>query len=160
MGGFRFEFCGCALFFLDGAKIPLLAALNKSLGDGFQFFPASADVGGLGDGDLIVSDGAGNDSEEVGEFLDDFVGGGDEKLGMIVVRLGVLDKETIGAMANPLDDARIGAAFNQGLDAVEGIGGAAAVRRLGRLGPFVNHGKRQAQLGGDLLGAAFLQNFA
>ena len=96
----------------------MLAALNKALGDGFQLFPTAANVFRLGGNNLVVLDGCGDDREKVGEFLDDFVGGGDEEFGMAMSGLGVPDEKTAGAVANPLQDARIGGAALEGVNAV------------------------------------------
>jgi hypothetical protein len=160
MGSFGLGFgIGGGLIF-HGAKISLFAALHETFSDGFQFFPAATDVGGFTGDDLVVGNGGGDDSEEVGEFLDYFVGGGNEKFLVGIVRLGILDEEPAVALAEPLDDAQIAGAFLEGVNAIEGIGGSTADGGLGWLSPFVNHGEREAQLGGDLFGAAFLKNFA
>lgn len=146
--------------FFERPEIALFAALDEAFGHGFQLLPACADVVCFSSRDLVVGDGGGDDSKEVGEFLDNFVGGGDQKFGMGIVGLRIFNEETAGALANPLDETRVAAATLKGVNAIEGIDGATASGCVGRLGPFVDHGEREAQLGGNLLGAAFLENFA
>jgi hypothetical protein len=46
---------------------------------------------------------------------------------------------------------------DQGLDPVEGVGGAATGAFI-RFSPFVDHGKRKTQIGGDLFGAGLGQH--
>jgi hypothetical protein len=68
------------------------------------------------------------------------------------VALGVLDEEPSGAFADPLDESGIVRGTDQRLDAVEGVGGAGAGALVG-FGPLINHGKREADVGGDLFNA-------
>ena len=155
---------GLGLFWSGGgifhrAEITVLAALNEAFCDRFQFFPTAADVGGLFAGDLVVGNGFGDHGEQVGEFLDDFVGGGDEEFRMRVIGLGVLDEETAGTLADPLDETGIAGDAVERFDAVERVDGATAGGRVGRFSPFVDHGEGQAQLGSDGFGAAFLKHF-
>jgi hypothetical protein len=70
----------------------------------------------------------------------------------------VFDEEAAGAFANPLDEAKVVGAADEGFDAVEGIGGAAAAGFVG-LGPFINEGLGEAHVGGDLLDVTFFENF-
>lgn len=74
--------------------------------------------------------------------------------------LGVEDEKAAGALANPLDEPVVGGALQQSLDAVERVAGAAARGVVWRFGPFVNHGKRQAEVSGDLFGGFFVENLA
>ena len=80
-------------------------------------------------------------------------------------------KKPAGALANPLDEPVIAGACEQRLDAVERIAGAAAGLPgrsfrakaggvVGRFGPFIDHRKRQAEVGGDLFGCLVLENLA
>jgi hypothetical protein len=146
-------------FFFDGSEVAVFAAVDEAFGDGFEFFPAGADGGGFGFGDFVVGGGDGDDGEEVGEFLDDHVGRGDEEIGMSPVVFWVFDEETSGALANPLDEAEVVRAFDEGFDAVEGVGGAAAAGFVS-LGPFVDERLGKAHVGGDLLDVTLFKNFA
>src|SRR5690349_2056116 len=71
----------------------------------------------------------------------------------------VFDEEAAGAFANPLDEAEVVGAFDEGFDAVERVGSAAAAGFVG-LGPFVNERLGKAHVGGDLLDVTFFENFA
>src|SRR6266576_3090440 len=71
----------------------------------------------------------------------------------------VEDEEAAGALADPLDEARVIRAAQQGFDAVQRIG-AAAAGAIVRLGPLVNHRERKAEVGGDLFGAGLLKHLA
>lgn len=70
----------------------------------------------------------------------------------------VFDEEAAGAFANPLDEAEVVGAFDEGFDAVERVGGAAAAGFVG-LGPFINERLGKAHVGGDLLDVALFENF-
>src|SRR5208282_5890595 len=141
------------------AEISLLAAGHKTFRDRLQFLPACADLFGLCRGDLAVGGGGGDDGEEVGEFLDDLVGGRNQKMRMRRV-LGVEDEKAAGTLANPLDKPVVAGALQQRFDAVERVAGAAAGGVVRRLGPFIDHRKRQAEIGGDLFGGFFVENLA
>lgn len=65
--------------FLESAEISLFAAGDESFGDSFQFFPARANGLRFFLADLIVGRCHGDDLQQVGEFLDDFVRRGNEK---------------------------------------------------------------------------------
>ena len=60
--------------------------------------------------------------------------------------------------AEPLNQAKILRALNQGSHAIQRIGGATTVL-AGCLGPFVNQGKGESHILGDLLGTCFLEDF-
>ena len=137
----------------------MFAAVDEVFGDAFEFFPAGADGGGFLFGDFVVGGGDGDDAEEVGEFLDNHVGGGNEEIGMGPGVFWVFDEEAAGAFANPLDEAKVVGAFDEGFDAVEGVGGAAAAGFIS-LSPFVDEGLGEAHVGGDLLDVTFFENFA
>src|SRR5581483_1843788 len=62
--------------------------------------------------------------------------------------------------ANPLHEASVLGAAQEGFDEVQGLGAAAAGGGGRRLRPFINHRKRQTQFGGNLLRAAFLKHFS
>ena len=109
--------------------------------------------------DLIVGGRGGHHRQQIGKFLHDFIGGGDQVGGMRVGGLGILDEEAPGALADPLDEARVVGAADQRVDAVQRVGAAAAGGGIARLGPLVDHRKREPQLGGHLLGAAPLEDF-
>jgi hypothetical protein len=72
--------------------------------------------------------------------------------------LRIKDEKATSALANPLDEPVVAGALQERLNAVERIAGAAARRVIRRLGPFVNHGKRQAEVGGDLFGSLFVED--
>ena len=140
-------------------EISLLAAGHKTFRHRFQFLPAGADLFGLRRRDLAVGGGGGDDGEKVGEFLDDLIGGRNQKMWMGGV-FGVEDEKAAGALANPLNKPLVAGAFQQRLNAVERIAGAAAGGVVRRFSPFVNHGKRQAEVGGDLFGGFFVKDLA
>jgi hypothetical protein len=97
--------------------------------------------------------------QQVGEFLDNLIGGGNEVMRMRDV-LWVLNEESAGALANPLNEPVITSASQQGFDAVERVTGAAAGGVIRRFSPFIDHGEGQAEIGGDLFGRLFLENLA
>ncbi len=109
---------------------------------------------------MIVSCGDGDDREQVGEFLDDFVGGGNEEGRVRFVAFRVEDEKASGALADPLHQTSVVGAAQQCFDTVERIGAAAAGGNVGWLGPFVNHRQRETEVGRNLLGAALLENLA
>ena len=98
-----------------------------------------------------VSRGRGDGREHVGELLHDVVRERDQR----PVRregLGIADEEAARLLADPLRDVRVAGGAYEVADAVErAAAGATLLHRL--LGPFVDQGKREAQVGGDLLGA-------
>ena len=140
----------------DVIEISLFAARDKTFRHRFQFLPAGADLFGFRRRNLVIGGGGGDDVQEVGEFLDDLVGGGNQVMRMRRI-LRVDDEKTACALANPLDEPVITGAGEQSLDAVERVAGAAARGVIRRFSPFINHGKRQAELGGDLFGRLFLK---
>ena len=73
---------------------------------------------------------------------------------------GILNEEPAGALANPLDEPVVAGAGQQGFDAVERVAGAAARGVVRRFGPFINHGKGQADVGGDLFGGLLVEDLA
>lgn len=141
-------------------EVPLLAAVNEAFRHGLELLPAGADGLGFGGADVIVTGGIGDDGEEVGKFLDDFVGRRDEVVGVGRVTFGILDEEAATALADPVDDAQVIGRTEQRINAVERIGGAAAGGFVRRFRPFVDHGQGKIQVGGNLLGARALQDFA
>src|SRR5436190_15913285 len=145
-------------FFPDRLEIAFFAAAHETFGDRLQLFPACADGFSFLPGDMIVCRGGCNDRQQVGEFLNDLVGGGHEMNRMRPGRLGISDEEPAGPFTNPVHNAGVVGAADQRFDAVQRIGRAAA-SAIVRLGPFVDHRERQAELSGDLFGAAFLENF-
>lgn len=145
------------IFLFHRAKCSFLAAFHKTFGGGLQFLPAGANLSGFGGCDLTVGGGVGDDGEEVGEFLHNLVGGGNEKSGVRRV-LRIQDEETAGALADPLHEPVVAGALDERLDAVEGIVNAAA----GGVGfaPFVDHGGGEFEVGGDFLVLLFFKDFA
>jgi len=147
--------CHAVLFFgwiLQRPEISSFAAGHKTFGDGFQFFPALADLFGFSGRDLIIGSRRGDDGEQIGKFLDNLIRGGNQKIGMRQVGFGIQDEKSACALAKPLDKAMVFGAFEERFDAVKWIGCAAAGCGFRWLGPFVNHGSRKAEVGGDLLG--------
>lgn len=145
-------------FGFDGAEIAFFATGHEALGDGFEFLPAVADLFGFGGSDLIIRRGARDNLKQVGEFLDDLVGGGNQEMGVRCVS-GIEDKKTAGTLAEPLDEAMVLGALEEGFDAVERVLNILAA--LGwRLGPLVDHGGGKFQVGGDLLGRLFLEDLS
>src|SRR5882724_4757524 len=94
---------GSGRVLFQSVEVAILTALYESFRHGLQFLPATANVLGLFLGDAIVRDRVGDDPEQVGEFLDDFVGCRDEEFGMRVVGFGIFDEETARPLADPLD---------------------------------------------------------
>lgn len=138
-------------------EISLLTTGDKTFRHCLQFLPARADLLGLRRGDLAVGGGGRDDGEKVGKFLDNLVGSRNQKMR---VRRGfrIEDEKSACALANPLDEPVVAGAFQQRLNAVERIAGAAARGVVRRFGPLVNHGKRQAKVGGDLFGGFFVED--
>jgi hypothetical protein len=145
--------------FLKTVKISFFAARHKTFRGRFQFLPARADLFRLGGRDLIVGGGGGDDGEQVGEFLHDLVRRRNQEVRMRRV-LGIQNKKSARALANPLDEPLVAGALHERLDAVEGIFHAAARRVARRLRPFVDHGGREFEVGGNFLGRFFLKDFA
>jgi len=144
--------------FLHLAKIALFAALDEFLGDGLEFLPAGSDRFGFSGGDLAVGGRGGHDGQKISEFLNNAVHRGHQMEWMGLAGVGISDKKAAGTVTKPLHDAVVAAATDQDRDAIEGIGRAAAAVR--RFGPFVDHGKGKAHLGGGLFGADLLKHFA
>ena len=143
----------------DVVKIALFAAGHKTFRHCLQFLPTGANLFGFGCRNLVVNSRGRDDVQQVGEFLHNLVGGGNEVMRMRDV-LWILNKEATGALANPLDQAVVPGAGEQGFNSVKRIAGAAAGSMIGRLSPFVNHGQGEAEVGGDLFGRLFLENLA
>src|SRR5271169_2393707 len=72
---------------------------------------------------------------------------------------GIEDEKSAGALAEPLDEAGIAGALVERLDAVKRVLDAAAFA-FARLRPFVDHGGREREVGGNFLGRFLLQDFA
>ena len=70
--------------------------------------------------------------------------------------LGVADEEASSALTDPVDQARVVGAFQQGFDAVQRIHGTAAIVVI-RFRPLVDHRQREPEVGGDLFGAGSFQ---
>ena len=130
-------------------EIALFATFHKTFGDGLEFLPTRADLLRLRRGNFAVMRGLGDDLKEVGELLHDLVGGGNQIMWMRDGP-GILDKEAVGALANPLGDALVPGAFDQRLQAVERVAHAAAGGVFRRFGPFVKHRCGKAQIFGHL----------
>lgn len=143
----------------DVVKIALFAAGYKAFRYCFQFLPARANLFRFRRRNLVIGGGGGDDVQQVGEFLDNLVGGGNEVMRMRDV-LWILNKETAGALAYPLDQPVVAGAGQQGFNAVERVAGAAAGSMIWRFSPFIDHGQRQAEVGGDLFRRLFLENLA
>jgi len=73
--------------------------------------------------------------------------------------LRIQNEEATRALADLLDEPLVAGALVERLDAVERIADArACVAR--RLRPFVNHGGREVEVGGDFLGRFLVEDFA
>lgn len=127
-------------YFAEFGEVAFFAAADESFGSAFEFFPSGADFFGFFGGYAVIGGGGGDDGEEVGEFLDDLVGCGDEEVGVGPVRGGVFDEETAGAFTDPLDEAFVLGGVDESFDSVERVGGAATVSVVG-FGPFIDHGE-------------------
>ncbi len=66
----------------DVVEISLFAAGDKTFRHGFQFLPAGADLFGFRRRNLVIGGGGGDDVQQVGEFLDNLVGGGNQVMRM------------------------------------------------------------------------------
>src|SRR5215204_5718759 len=77
---------------------------------------------------------------------------------MRLVGFRIQDEEATSPLAKPLDQAPVIGAPQQGVNAIERVGAAAAGRHIRRFGPLINHRKREAKIGGDLLGTALLKD--
>ena len=51
---------------------------------------------------FVASAGLRDHGEEVGEFLDDLVGGGNQKIRVRIMRFGVADEKATGPLTDPL----------------------------------------------------------
>ena len=120
-------------------EIPFLAACDKSFRDGFQFFPSGADLFGFLFSDLIIGGSGGNDRQQIGEFLHDFIGGGNQVGRVGLVEFRVKDEKPAGSLADPLDDSAVLGTAQQRIQAIQRISAAAARGVVGRLGPLVDH---------------------
>ncbi len=141
----------------DVIEVSLLATRDKTFRDGFQFLPAGADLSGLRRRNFVIGGGGGDDVQQVGEFLHNLVGGRNQIMRVRGV-FGVEDEKAARTLADPLDQPVIGGAGEQGFNAVERIARAAAGGVVRRFGPFIDHGKRQAEIGGDLFGRLLFEN--
>ena len=146
------------LFFQD-RKISFLAARDEALGYALKFFPTRPDILCLRGRYLVISGGAGDNGEQISKFLHNFVSRGNQVRGMRLVYLGIKNEESPGPLTNPLHQFRIFCAFEQGIDAIQGIGTATAGRDLRGFGPFIDHRDRQTKLSRDLLWTALLKDF-
>jgi hypothetical protein len=59
-----------------------------------------------------------------------------------------------------LNEARVFGALDECVDAVERVGAAAAGGCVTGLGPLIDHGERESEAGGHLLGTVLLKYFA
>jgi hypothetical protein len=143
----------------DVGKIPFLATGYETFRHRFQFLPPRADLFGLVLRDFVISGGLGDDRKQIREFLDNLVGGWNQVMRMRGVP-GVENEKAPGALANPLDEPMVPSALEQRFDAVKRVAGAAARGVVRRLGPFIDHRKRQAEIGGDLFGRLIFENLA
>ena len=66
----------------DVVEISRLAAGDKTFRHRFQFLPAGADLFGFRRRDLVIGGGGGDDVQQVGKFLDNLVGGGNQIMRM------------------------------------------------------------------------------
>jgi len=147
--------------FFQRQEIAFFATSDETFGNGFQFFPASADLVGFFLGDLVVGGGSSDDGQQIGKFLNDFVGCGNEIRGVRLIDLRIQNEESTGALANPLNESAVLGAFEERVDTVQRVGASTAGRGVGGrwFGPLVNHGQGKAQFRSHLLGAALLEYF-
>ena len=117
----------------ERVKVSLLAASHKTFRNRFQLLPPRANLFRFGAGDFVVRRRGGDDGEQVGEFLNNLVGGRNEKMRVRRV-LRVHDEKPAGALADPLDEALVASALDERLNAVKRVADIGI-----RLGPFVNH---------------------
>jgi hypothetical protein len=143
----------------DFFEIAFFAAGDEALGMHFQAVPDFADLFRFIFGDAVIDDGLGDFGEEVGELLDDFVGGGDDFETVGAKAAGVSDEEAAGPLAEPLVDIGLPGEFHEFVDAVERVATAAAFAFLGGLGPLVDEGEGEMEFGGDFFGAGSFERF-
>ena len=148
------------MFVFERHEIPLFTTRDKTLRDRFQFLPAGADLFGFLFRDLIIGGGCGYDREQIREFLDDFIGGGNQVGWVGLVEFRVKDEEATGPLADPLDESPVLGAVQQSIEPIQWIGAAAPRGRIGRLRPLVDHGERQPEFGRHLFWTALLEDFA
>ena len=98
--------------------------------------------------------------EQIGKLLDDLIGRRNQKRRVRLVGLRIEDEKSACPLANPLHQPAVIGATQQRVNAIQGIGAAAAGGDIRRLRPFVNHGQRQPKLRGHLLGTALLEYIA
>ena len=72
--------------------------------------------------------------------------------------LGIEDKEPSRSLTDPLDEPTVIGAAEQGVDAIQRVGTAAAGGGIRGFRPLIDHGKGKAEVGGDLLGTALLED--
>ena len=149
-------------FGLQRQKVSFLATSDEAFGDGFQLFPASANVVRLLLRDLVVRGGGGDYGQQIGKFLHDLIGGGDQVGGVRFVDFWIENEEAARPLTDPLDEAPVVRAAQQRVNSVQRVGAAAAgtFGAICRLRTFVNQGEGKPELGGYLFGAAFLKHFA
>jgi hypothetical protein len=140
-------------------EVALLAAADEAFGVAFELVPDVADLGGFFVADGIVEGGLADGGQEIGELLDDFLGGGHDLKTFAAVARWVFDKNAPGFHAEPLEDLVVLSEAVELQDAVQGIGGATAFFIIG-LGPFIDERERDAHLGSDFLGVAFFESAA
>ena len=134
-------------------EVALFTAANEAFGVAFEFVPDVTNGRGFFFGDGVVESGVADGGEEVGELLDDFLGGGHDLEAFATVAGGIFDEDAAAFEAEPLEDVIFLGEFVELEDAVQGIRGAAAGFVIG-LGPFVDEGKRDAEFGGDFFRVA------
>src|ERR1051325_2882425 len=100
-----------SLLLFEGQEIAFFAADDKAFGNRFQFFPARANLVGFFLGDLIIGSSGGYDCEQVGKFLDDFIGRRDKICGMRFVGLGIQNEKAARFLADPLNQPAVLRAF-------------------------------------------------
>lgn len=92
-------------------KVTLFAAVHEAFGYAFQLLPARANLFGFLLTDVIIGRCACNHGKQIGEFLDDLVGGRYQEIRVRVVDFGIPNKKPASLLTNPMDEPGIVGAF-------------------------------------------------
>lgn len=142
-------------------EIAVFAGTDKAFGGGLQVIPPEPDAFRFLLTDGSVTGGRGDGFQEIGELLDDGIGGRSDVAVAFVDHFGIFHEEPAGLLAKPLDDAAVPGQPDQFRGAVEWVFAAAALAfLLGRLGPFVNKREGDAEFAGNLFGTGLLEGVA
>ena len=144
----------------ESLKISFFAAADEAFGKALEVVPLAAYGLGFVVGNLGVGCGVGDEGEEIGELLDHAAGGWNEALVFGGVGLGILNEESAGLSAQPVDQTWVAGGLGQSQCSVEWVGDATGGIRAFGLGPFVKGRRGQVQLAGHIGHVGFLEGAA